>query len=166
MVGTGQTAWFQGLEYCVLMDATINDFVAGEIEHAVHRAWIDERPRVILLEGQGCLTNPAFPGGFELLAAGRPHAIILQHAPRRRFYDGFPGYELAGVEREKAIIELLSQRPVVAIAINHEAMNAEEIEAIVCEYEKHYGITAADPLVHGVGKMIDALESRFPETFS
>jgi len=166
MVGTGQTAWFQGLEYCVLMDATINDFVAGEIEYAIHRAWIEERPRVILLEGQGCLTNPAFPGGFELLAAGRPHAIILQHAPRRRFYDGFPGYELAGVEREKAIIELLSQRPVVAIAINHEAMNAEEIEAIVCEYQKHYGITAADPLVHGVGKMIDALESRFPETFS
>jgi uncharacterized NAD-dependent epimerase/dehydratase family protein len=165
MIGTGQTAWLQGLPYCVLMDATINDFVAGEIEHAVHRAWVEARPRVILLEGQGCLTNPAFPGGFELLAAGRPHAIVLQHAPRRRCYDGFPGYRLAGVEREKAIIELLSQRPVVAITINHEEMEPEEIEATVGEYEKRYGVATADPLVHGVGKIVAVLESRFPETF-
>jgi uncharacterized NAD-dependent epimerase/dehydratase family protein len=166
MIGTGQTAWLQGLRYCVLMDAIINDFVAGEIEHAVHQAWVEARPRVILLEGQGCLTNPAFPGGFELLAAGRPQAVILQHAPRRRVYDGFPGYPLAGVEREKAIIELLSQRPVVAITINHEDMKPEEIEASVAEYEQRYGVAAADPLVHGVDKIVAALQSRFPESFS
>jgi len=166
MIGTGQTAWLQGLHYCVLMDAIINDFVAGEIEHAVHQAWVEARPQVILLEGQGCLTNPAFPGGFELLAAGRPQAIILQHAPRRRYYDGFPGYPLAGVERERAIIELLSQRPVVAITINHEDMKPEEIEATVAEYERRYGVAAADPLVHGVDKIVAALESSFPERFS
>jgi len=140
--------------------------VAGEIEHTVHRAWVEERPRVILLEGQGSLTNPAFPGGFELLAAGRPHAIVLQHAPKRRDYDGFPGYELAGVEREKALIELLSQRPVVAIAINHEEMTPEEIDAAVAEYEERFGVPVADPLVHGVGQILAALESRFPEAFS
>jgi uncharacterized NAD-dependent epimerase/dehydratase family protein len=166
MVGTGQTAWFQGLEYCMLMDATINDFVAGEIEHAVHQAWVNERPKVILLEGQGCLTNPAFPGGFELLAAGRPHAVILQHAPKRRYYDGFPGFELAGVDREKAIVELLSDRPVVAITINHEDMTPGEIEDTVAEYQKRYGVVAADPLVHGLDPIVDALESRFPERFS
>jgi uncharacterized NAD-dependent epimerase/dehydratase family protein len=166
MIGTGQTAWFQGIRYCMFLDATINDFVAGEIEHTVHQAWVEERPRVILLEGQGSLTNPAFPGGFELLAAGRPHAIVLQHAPKRRDYDGFPGYELAGVEREKAIIELLSQRPVVAIAINHEEMTPEEIDAAVADYEKRFGVAVADPLVHGVGPIVAALESRFPEVFS
>lgn len=166
MIGTGQTAWFQGLPYCMLMDATINDFVAGEIEHAVHQAWIEKRPKVILLEGQGCLTNPAFPGGFELLAAGRPHAIVLQHAPRRRYYDGFPGYELAGVEREKEIIELLSGRPVVAITINHEDMKPEEVTATVARYQKQYGVTVADPLLHGVDEIVAALASKFPDTFS
>jgi len=166
MIGTGQTAWFQGIRYCMFLDATVNDFVAGEIEHTVHQAWIDERPRVILLEGQGCLTNPAFPGGFELLAAGRPHAVVLQHAPKRRCYDGFPGYQLAGLEREKAIIELLSQRPVVAITINHEEMTREEIDAAVAEYGKRYGLAVADPLVHGVDAVVAALESRFPETFA
>jgi uncharacterized NAD-dependent epimerase/dehydratase family protein len=166
MVGTGQTAWFQGTRYCMFLDATINDFVAGEIEHAVYQAWIEEGPRVILLEGQGSLTNPAFPGGFELLAAGRPHAVILQHAPKRRYYDGFPGYELAGVEREKALIELLSGRPVVAVTLNHEEMTPEEIEAAVAEYRGQFGVAVADPLVHGVEAIVGALESGFPEAFS
>ena len=44
---------------------------------------------VPLLEGQGSLMNPAYPGGFELLAAGRPDAVVLQHAPAREEYDGF-----------------------------------------------------------------------------
>jgi uncharacterized NAD-dependent epimerase/dehydratase family protein len=166
MIGTGQTAWFQGIRYCMFLDATVNDFVAGEIEHTVHQAWVERRPQVILLEGQGCLTNPAFPGGFELLAAGRPHGIVLQHAPRRRCYDGFPGYPLAGVEREKAIIELLSQRPVVAITLNHEEMTREEVDAAVDEYQERYGVAVADPLLHGVDAIVAALESRFPEAFS
>jgi uncharacterized NAD-dependent epimerase/dehydratase family protein len=150
----------------MFLDATVNDFVAGEIEHTVHRAWVEKRPRVILLEGQGCLTNPAFPGGFELLAAGRPHGIILQHAPKRRCYDGFPDYPLAGVEREKAIIELLSQRPVVAIALNHEEMTREEVDSALDEYQERYGVAVADPLLHGVDAIVAALESRFPEAFS
>jgi uncharacterized NAD-dependent epimerase/dehydratase family protein len=81
MIGTGQTAWFQGIEYCMLLDATINDFVAGEIEHTVHQAWVNERPQVILLEGQGTpsssSTRPgvaitmAFPGTSSLVWSGR-----------------------------------------------------------------------------------------------
>ena len=39
------------------------------------------RPDVIVIEGQGSLMNPAYPGGFEILAAGRPDAVVLQHAP-------------------------------------------------------------------------------------
>ena len=165
MVGTGQTSWIQGLPNSKLMDATINDFVAGEIEPVVHQAWVERSPRVILLEGQGCLTNPAFPGGFELLAAGRPHAIVLQHAPRRRFYDGFPGYELAGVEREKQLIELLSERPVLAIAINHEHMTPEEVASIASQYRREYGVAVADPLLHGVDEIVAALQARFPDRF-
>jgi uncharacterized NAD-dependent epimerase/dehydratase family protein len=70
------------------------------------------------------------------------------------------------VEREKALIELLSQRPVVAITVNHEEMTPEELETTVAEYESRYGLAAADPLVHGVDKIVAALESSFPEAFS
>lgn len=70
LVGTGQTAWLQGAKYSLVMDSLINDFVAGEIEHAVHEAWKNESPDAIVIEGQGSLMNPAYPGGFEILAAG------------------------------------------------------------------------------------------------
>src|SRR5262249_23590582 len=89
LIGTGQTAWLQGVKYGVLLDSLINDFVTGELEHAIYQAWLDEQPQVILLEGQGSIAHPAYPGGFELIAAGRVDGIILQHAPKRLFYDGF-----------------------------------------------------------------------------
>jgi uncharacterized NAD-dependent epimerase/dehydratase family protein len=91
LVGTGQTAWMQGVPHGIVLDSLINDFVSGEIEHAVCEAWQDGHPRVIVLEGQGSLMNPAYPGGFELLAAGRPEVVVMQHAPARKEYDGFPG---------------------------------------------------------------------------
>ncbi len=51
----------------------------------------EKKPDVIVIEGQGSLLNPAYPGGYEILAAARPDLIILQHAPARKEYDGFPG---------------------------------------------------------------------------
>ncbi|HXV77819.1 MAG TPA: DUF1611 domain-containing protein, partial [Candidatus Polarisedimenticolaceae bacterium] len=88
MIGTGQTAWLQGSRYGIVLDSLVNDFISGEIEHAIWSCWTERRPRVIVLEGQGSLMNPAYPGGMELLAAGRPHVVVLQHAPRRTHYDG------------------------------------------------------------------------------
>ena len=79
MIGTGQTGWMQGAKYSMVMDSCINDFVSGEIEHAVVSAFRNEDPDVIVIEGQGSLMNPAYPGGFEILAAGRPDYVILQH---------------------------------------------------------------------------------------
>src|SRR6185503_7521719 len=107
LVGTGQTSWMQGVRYGLIMDSLVNDFVSGEIEHQVLRAFREERPDVIVVEGQGCLTHPAYPGGFEILAGARPEAVVLQHAPARRHYDGWDGFPLAGPERERRIIEML-----------------------------------------------------------
>ncbi|HOO55989.1 MAG TPA: DUF1611 domain-containing protein [bacterium] len=163
MVGTGQTAWFQGIPYCMLMDATINDFVAGEIEHAVFEAWKNKKPKVILIEGQGCLTNPAYPGGFEILAAARPHAVIMQHAPKRKVYDGFPDYPLAGLEKEIKLVEMLSNKPVMAVTINHESMDETEVENCIKEYELKYSLPVCDVLLDGADKIIKELENRFPE---
>ena len=82
LVGTGQTAWMQGVTHGIVLDSLVNDFVSGEIEHAVCEAWEDGHPRVIVLEGQGSLMNPADPGGFELLAAGRPVARVMRSHSR------------------------------------------------------------------------------------
>ena len=115
MIGTGQTAWMQGAKYSMIMDSCINDFVSGEIEHAVVSAYKNEKPDVIVIEGQGSLMNPAYPGGFEILAAGRPDYVILQHAPSRKEYDGFPGYPLHPLKRQIEAIEMISGKKVIAI---------------------------------------------------
>jgi len=161
MIGTGQTAWMQGAKYSIRLDAIINDYVSGEIEHAIWQCWQDEKPQVMLLEGQGSLMHPAYPGGFELIAAGRPHAIILQTAPKRAAYDGFPDFPMAPLEKEIQVIELLANRPVLAITLNHESMTDEEVEVAVQQYENQFGIPCCDILKHGPAKVVNKIMATF-----
>ncbi|MBN1884400.1 MAG: DUF1611 domain-containing protein [Candidatus Krumholzibacteriota bacterium] len=157
MVGTGQTAWMQGAAHCIILDSLVNDFVSGEIEHAVWSAWKDTDARVVLIEGQGSLMNPAYPGGFEILAAGRPHAVILQHAPARRDYDGFPGYPIQPIEHQIRAIEVVSGRRVVAVSVNHEGLDAAGVDAACADITRETGLPAVDPLLHGADELAAAV---------
>ncbi len=163
LIGTGQTSWMQGVRYGILLDAIVNDFVAGEIEHMIHTAWGAERPQVILLEGQGSLLNPAYPGGFELLAAGRPQAVVMQHAPARRDHDGFPGFPIGPIDKHIRLVEEISGRPVIAVTLNHEGMSREEIERTSSELEQRLGRPVVDVLWQGTGRIVDEIRRRFPE---
>ena len=157
MIGTGQTAWMQGVKYCIILDSLINDFVSGEIEHAVWTAWQETRPDVIVIEGQGSLMNPAYPGGFEILAAGRPDAVILQHAPSRKDYDGFPGYPIHPIEKQIQAIELISGKPVVAVTVNHENIILEEVPNACSAISKATGLPSVEVLLDGGGQIVKAL---------
>ncbi|WP_430934171.1 DUF1611 domain-containing protein [Saccharicrinis sp. 156] len=159
MVGTGQTAWMQGAKYSMIMDSCINDFVSGEIEHATYEAWKNESPDLIVIEGQGSLMNPAYPGGFEILAAGRPDFVILQHAPKRLEYDGFPGYKLHSLKEQINAIETISSKKVIAITVNHEWMGKEEILPACQKISKEIGLPAFDVLKFGAEELVDLLKS-------
>lgn len=157
LIGTGQTSWMQGIRYHLLLDSLVSDFMAGEIEHAIWSAWNEQHPDVIVLEGQGSLMNPAYPGGFELLAAGRPHLIVLQHAPSRRDYDGFPGYPMHPLVVQIAAIELISNRSVAAITVNHEGLSRGEISDACEQIYAETGLPTFDVLeegAQGLAKML------------
>ncbi len=157
MVGTGQTAWMQGARYSLIMDSLINDFVSGQIEHMVWKAWEENKPKVIVIEGQGSLMNPAYPGGFEILAGGRPDIVVLQHAPARKEYDGFPGYPLHPLAKQVEAIELLSGKPVVAITLNHEELSLDKIP-IICEtIGQVSGLPTFDVLLNGADELAQAV---------
>jgi uncharacterized NAD-dependent epimerase/dehydratase family protein len=158
MIGTGQTAWMQGARYGVLLDSLINDFVSGEIEHAVWSAWKERHPDIIVIEGQGSLMNPAYPGGFEILAAGRPDAVVLQHAPARKDYDGFPGYPIQPLPHQIQAVEIVSGRPVVAITVNHEGMEPGEVPAVCERITEETGLPAFDVLIGGGTGLVRVLE--------
>ncbi|MEZ4388520.1 MAG: DUF1611 domain-containing protein [Candidatus Krumholzibacteriia bacterium] len=158
LVGTGQTAWLQGARASIILDSLINDFVSGEIEHAVWRCWQDTDAEVLVLEGQGSLMNPAYPGGFELLAAGRPHAVIMQHAPARAEYDGFPGYAMHDLPTQIKAVELVSGRPVVAVTLNHENLPLAEVPGACRAITAATGLPACDVLLDGAAALIEVLE--------
>ncbi|MBO6573872.1 MAG: DUF1611 domain-containing protein [Rhodothermales bacterium] len=157
MIGTGQTAWMQGAKHSFVLDSLINDFVAGEIEHAVWSAWSESRPEFIVLEGQGSLMNPAYPGGFELLAAGRPQAVIMQHAPTRTEYDGFPGYKMHPLTQQIDVLQRLSGKPVIAVTVNHEGIAPEDIQAACEAVSEECGLPAFDVLEHGAAGLADVV---------
>lgn len=159
MAGTGQTAWMQGAKYSMIMDSCINDFVSGEIEHAVYEAWKNESPDLIVIEGQGSLMNPAYPGGFEILAAGRPDFVILQHAPKRVEYDGFPGYPLHSLKEQISAIETISGKKVIAITVNHEEMTVEEIIPACNKINVEIGLPAFDVLEYGAKELVKLIKS-------
>ena len=160
MIGTGQTGWMQGAKYSMILDSCINDFVSGEIEHAVVSAWKNENPDVIVIEGQGSLMNPAYPGGFEILAAGRPDYVILQHAPTRKEYDGFPGYRLHSLPEQIKALEVISGKKVIAITVNHENMTKEEIAPACKDITIETGIPAFDVLAFGAEELVTLLKSK------
>ncbi|NIM12695.1 MAG: DUF1611 domain-containing protein [Candidatus Aminicenantes bacterium] len=157
MIGTGQTSWMQGADYCLILDSLVNDFVSGEIEYAVWSAWNHSRPDVIVIEGQGSLMNPAYPGGFEILAAGRPDLVFLQHAPMRKEYDGFPGYPLHPLAQQIHAVEMLSGKPVAAVTINHENLPPEKIPLVCDAITQVTGLPAVDVLYSGAGELVNLL---------
>lgn len=158
LVGTGQTAWMQGAHYSLILDSLVNDFVSGEIEHAVWSCWHDRKPDVIVIEGQGSLMNPAYPGGLEILAAGRPDCVVLQHAPAREEYDGFPGYPMHSLLHQKQALEMISGKPVIAATINHEDISPGEVPMVCAALEQEVGVPVLDVLSEGGHPLVQALE--------
>jgi uncharacterized NAD-dependent epimerase/dehydratase family protein len=155
MIGTGQTSWMQGVKYGIILDSLVNDFVAGELEHVIWTAWDEMRPEGIIIEGQGSIMNPAYPGGFEILAAGRPDIIIIQHPPMRLEYDGFPGYPLHPIEKQIKVIEMISDKPVIAVTINHECIKSTEIKRTCSRLSEKLDLPVYDILMNGADDLVE-----------
>jgi uncharacterized NAD-dependent epimerase/dehydratase family protein len=72
--------------------------------------------------------------------------VILQHAPARKEYDGFPGYPIQPLSRQIQAIESISGKPVVAVTINHEDIAEDRIQATCEAIEIVVGLPAFDVL--------------------
>jgi uncharacterized NAD-dependent epimerase/dehydratase family protein len=112
----------------------------------------------MIIEGQGSLVHPFFPGGFEILAAGQIHGFILIDAPKRPHLDGFPGYPMPDPKRVVKIAALLTEKKLVGVGINHEHMTKSDIKTAKNSYQKMFNVPVSDPLTEGVGELVDAME--------
>ena len=164
-VATGQTGLMQGSKYGIPLDAIRGDYVVGELEHAILTAYEEERPELIIIEGQGAMSHPAYvTGSRAIVSASRPQAVVLQHAPGRKFRsytDDVPHLPVGTVERETELIRVCGGCDVIGIAINPESLERDDVVRVIAEYEKTYGIPACDVLVDGPDKIADAIVRRF-----
>lgn len=159
LIGTGQTSWLQGVRYGFMLDSTVNDFVGGELEHAIVSADRNESPDVIVIEGQACLTHPAGSGGAEILSSGRPHGVVLQHAPGRKTYSGYDDFPLAPPEQHIATMESLFGTRVIGVGINPEGLPTESTANVIADHERRLGIPCCNPLRDGVAKLVAAVRA-------
>lgn len=159
MIYTGQTGWLQGGQYGFIFDSTLNDFISGELEHAIVSCWKATGPDVILIEGQSGLRNPSGPCGSELLVSGNAKQVILVHAPRRKHFDHIPDWgPIPTLSSEIELIKMYGST-VIAVAINTEHCSLEEAVAFQTQYEAELNIPVLLPLQQGVEKIIPFIKA-------
>ena len=158
MIYTGQTGWIQGWPHGIVLDAMINDFVSGGIEGAILDSWKESKPDFMIIEGQGSLVHPFFPGGFEILAAGKIDGFLMVDAPKRPHLDGFPDYPMPDPKRVVKIAELLTEKPLVGIGLNRENMTKDDVKHFKTKLKKIFNVPVTEPLSEGVDDIIDFLE--------
>ena len=162
-IATGQTGLLQGAKYGVAVDVLSSGFQTGEVEHEIMRADETEHPDIVVVEGQGALSHPAFTSSTAIIRGARPKAIILQHPPKRKDRCDFPGIPMPTLESEIELIEIISGARVIAITLNHEDMTDREVAETVTEYESKFGLPTMDVLKHGCEKILNRLCEEFPK---
>ncbi len=162
MVGTGQTGLIQGARYGVALDAIPSQFCAGELEATIVEAFEAENPDVIVIEGQGALSHPAFSTSSFVLRGSSPDGVVLQHAPGRPHRCDFEQMAMPTPASEVNLIQTFSNTKVVGLTINHEYMTEAEVAAAITLYECELGIPVTDALTRSPDRLVEMLVSAFP----
>jgi len=162
LVGTGQTGLMQGAKYGVAMDAVPPQFCCGELEGAIVAASDAEQPDVILIEGQGALSHPAFCTSAFILRGSQPDAVILQHAPKRAHRCDFPNMPMPDPAHEIALIETFADTRVIGVTINHEFMSDAEVSASIVAQSHKLGLPVTDALTRPVAQLLNMVVSAYP----
>lgn len=162
MVGTGQTGLIQGARYGIALDAVPSQFCAGELEATIIEAYEGEEPDVIVVEGQGALSHPAYSSSSFILRGSCPDGVILQHAPNRTSRCDFDHMPMPEPGAEISLIQAFSETKVIGLTINHENMTEAEIEATIVMYEQEMGIPATDALSRSPERLVKMVLKAFP----
>ena len=158
MIYTGQTGWLQGYQYGFILDATLNDFVSGELEHAIVRCARESSPDLILIEGQSGLRNPSGPCGMEIIVSGDVKGVVLQHAPFRIHFDELEklGCRLPDITDEIKLIKMYGAET-LAVALNGEGGRPQELIRYQQALARQLGIPVMRPLAEGVSALLTVI---------
>jgi len=163
MVATGQTGLIQGARHGIALDAVPSQFCAGELEATVVEAYENGHPDVIIVEGQGALSHPAYSSSAFILRGSCPHGVVLQHAPKRVNRCDFDKMKMPAPADEINLIQTFSETAVIGVAINHENMSGGELANVIERYKQELGLPTTDPLSDSPERLAEMVFAAFPD---
>ncbi|EOX1789321.1 DUF1611 domain-containing protein [Vibrio cholerae] len=163
MIATGQTGLIQGSSYGVALDAVPSQYCVGELEAVIVEAYENEKPDVIVIEGQGALSHPSFCTSASIIRGSQPTAIILQHSPMRVYLSGSEEYLMPELGAEIDLIEHFSGAPVIGITLNNTGMDEHSIRETIFEYSNKYQVPVTELFTLPNDVLVNMVLDRFPE---
>ena len=145
----------------VAVDCVVSDFISGSVE-ALCPANDDDHWD--LIEGQGSLYHPAFAGvSLGLLHGSQPDALVICHALNRDHMRALPGRPLPSLEQviEMNLTAARITNPgvkVIGVSVNTSSVSDDEALAYCKSVTEQLGLPCVDPIRHGVGALVEALE--------
>jgi uncharacterized NAD-dependent epimerase/dehydratase family protein len=159
-VPTGQTG-IAIAGWGIAVDAVVSDFIAGAAERLVVEGH-ERGGALLLVEGQGALTHPAYSGvTLGLIHGSAPHLFVLCHMAGETEVEGYPGHPLLPlpelVELHERIALPARKAKVAAVALNTRLLGEDEARAAVAAAEAETGLVADDPVRFGADRLLDAV---------
>ena len=144
------------------MDAVVSDFVTGAAEVLSPE---NDTEHWDVIEGQGSIFHPGFlQVTIGLLVGSQPDAFVVCHDPLRKTVSGWPNFPLpsiADVIARTVGIGKLTNPGIrcVGVALNTSKVPLAERATLLTHYATQTGLPCVDPMIDGVGPIVDRIES-------
>lgn len=144
------------------MDAVVADFLSGAAELLSPDAPADHWD---VIEGQGALHHPGFGAvSMGLLLGSQPDAFVVCTEAGRTHVKGWPDFALPTVDDVIELTTTIGSRVnpavrCVGISVNTSTLPTEADRLkYLADLSAQHGLPAVDPLLTGVGSIVDYLE--------
>jgi uncharacterized NAD-dependent epimerase/dehydratase family protein len=157
---TGQTGIMIAGEG-IPIDAVVADFLAGAAEVL---SPANDADHWDVIEGQGSLFHPGYAGvTLGLLHGAQPEAIVLCHDATRETIDRWPDYPIPDIPTviDQYLVAGRLTSPTIRCAgasINTSKLPPGDREDYLRDLSNQIGLPCVDPVIDGVGPIIDNLE--------
>ena len=157
-IGTGQTGiLLSGAG--VPIDAVKADFMAGEIEHLIDK--VSEDTELIIVEGQGALTNQYYAGvTLGLLHGAMPDYMLMTHDPARDL--DVTDYPMATMRLVMDMnLDLMSnfkKSKFIGINLLTFKLSDEDAKKEIDKVKEEYSMATTDLIRYGSNELIETIE--------
>lgn len=157
-IGTGQTGILLS-ESGVPIDAVKADFMAGEIEYLIDN--VPKNTELVIVEGQGALTNQFYAGvTLGLMHGAMPDYMLMTHDPTRDLdVTDFPMTTMKHVmDLHLDLMKSFKQSRFIGINLLTFAFDNEKALKIIEDSQKEFNMETTDLIRFGDKGLIDAIE--------